>query len=289
MRGGYVAGAFFSLKKNFPSLWGQVTDFTASSASTGGIFYELSLGKNNPGEKLWTEDFADKKLINIANLIKGKKVYDIDYLVDVIFKKNNPCNISEISESNYGFYFPLINADTKRTTIFHNQKNFVSKKYDTKKISPELVYEYIRASTAIPILYDKTINIEGVNYIDAAIRIPYFLDCDIFKDHKKIVILSQRKISLFIKIYYKVIGIIFSYFGSLDKSFYLEIGQKYKKYKEFEDYLNSKGGQDTMFIYPSHKLPSILNNSKKALTKNYKIGTSDVLKKKNEIEEFLKN
>jgi len=136
-------------------------------------------------------------------------------------------------------------------------------------------------------LFDKTVSINNKNYIDAAIRIPYLIDKKIFRNHKKIIILSQRKISLSIIIYYRIIGFLFSFLGNLDKSFYKEIANKYKRYKEFEDFISDKKDKNIFFIYPSKKLGGIFDNSEKTLLRNYQQGENDVMSLKTTINAFL--
>lgn len=297
IRGGYVAGAFFALKERHPDIWKYVTDFTASSASIGGIFYEMAYGDENPGKRFWTKEFSDPNLVNLWNFFQpGKKMYDIDYLVDVIFKEKNPCDISSIPSSPFGFYFPLIDYDSGRTVIFNNRFEDLSGKnplYDFRLINPDLVYDYIRAATAAPILFDKTIELEGVRYIDAGIRVPFFVGDGIFDSHKKIVLTTKGELTFSNRLYYKFFGGLYANFGplvgaNLHKRYYREIADKPNRYKDYENYLAGLGSKsDVLYIHPSKKLGSRFDNSEETLTSNFMVGESDVVDSYDRIRDFI--
>jgi predicted patatin/cPLA2 family phospholipase len=297
IRGGYIAGAFFALKEQNPLIWKYVTDFTASSASIGGIFYEMAYENDNPGKRLWTRDFADPKLINFWNFFrKGKKMYDIDYLVDVIFQKNNPCDISKIGQSKHGYYFPLIDYDSGRTVIFNNRFEDLSGKHpscDFRLIKPELVYDYIRAATAAPILFDKTISIEGRNYIDAGIRVPFFVGDGIFDGYKKIVITTKGRLTKSNRMYYQFFGGLYAKYGhilgaNLKRQYYEEIADKPNRYRDYEAYLAGMGSaSDVFYIHPSQKLGGRFDNSVETLERNFSIGESDMTASREKLNEFI--
>lgn len=296
IRGGYIAGAFFALKKHCPEIWDTVTDFTAVSASIGGIFYEMAYGDDNPGYHLWTEAFSDSNLINFSNIFNGKRMYDIDYLVDVIFKEKNPCNIEKIGDSPYGYYFPLIDYDTGKTVIFNNRFEKIgdpNSPYDYRLINPELVYQYIRAATAAPILFDKTVTLEGRRYIDAGIRVPFLVDDELFKNHRKIVITAKGRLTFSNRLYYKTVGNLYSKFGkllgaNLDPKYYREIANKPSKYKDYESFLDGMGSEsDVFYIHPQQKLGGRFDNSKETLIRNFEIGEEDLISSKEKLNKFV--
>ena len=297
IRGGYIAGAFFALKDQHPDIWSYVTDFTASSASIGGIFYEMAYGDENPGKRLWTKDFADPHLINLWNFFRsGKKMYDIDYLVDVIFQEKNPCDISKIGSSPYGYYFPLIDYDSGRTVIFNNRFEDLSGKdpeYDFRLIKPELVYDYIRAATAAPILFDKTIELEGRQYIDAGIRVPFFVGDRLFDGYKKIVITTKGRLTRSNRLYYQFFGGLYAKLGpllgaNLKRQYYEEIADKPNRYSDYESYLAGMGSKsDVFYIHPSQKLGGRFDNSEETLAKNFSIGEQDMSASRERLRNFI--
>lgn len=297
IRGGYVAGAFFALKEQHPDIWQYVTDFTACSASIGGIFYEMAYGERNPGKRFWTKDFADPKLIDFWNFFrKGKKMYDIDYLVDEIFVKNNPCDISNIKSSKYGYYFPLIDYDSGRTVIFNNRFEGYSVKdptCDFRLINPDLVYNYIRAATAAPILFDMTVELEGRRYIDAGIRVPFYVGNGIFDGYKKIVLTTKGHLTRSNRLYYRFFGGLYANFGrvlgaNLKPEYYREIADKPNRYKDYENYLLGLGSRsDVLYIHPSRKLGGRFDNSEATLASNFAIGESDIGLARERIKQFI--
>ena len=294
IRGGYVAGVFFALKKYCPKIWNLVTDFTASSSSVGGLFYEEGFKDENPGKKLWTQDFADPNFINLSNFFKGGKVYDIDYLVDTIFKKNNPCDISLIHKSKYGYYFPLIDYDSGNTVIFNNRgltKKQTGVEYSL--IEPKQIYEYIRAATAVPILYDSTVQIGKRRFIDAGIRMPYFINEHLFKNHKKIIISTNNPFKSSDGLACRFSGDLFQYLGPLvgahlKSGYYEEIAKKSEKFQELKDSINyTKKSQNTFYVYPKEKLGGIFDNSEETLKKNFEQGEKDLIEQIEQLEKFI--
>lgn len=285
IRGGYIAWWFLALKE-YPSIWNEISDFTATSASVGGLFYEFCFGNLNPGKKLWTEDFSDPRLINLTNLFwSNKSVYDIDYLIDVIFKERNPCNITNILHTHQWYYFPLINYDNGKTTVFNNKIEYDDWDIEFRLLDTKKLYLYIKAAIAAPILYDKVIIINGTRYIDAGIRHPIFINEKIFWDHKKIIISSKQPTTFQEILSYKIIALLYGHFGNLEKKYYQEMSEKYKIYK---NHMYNKKSKNTFFIYPSKKLGSHFDNRKSTLVKNFELGRKDVLVLIDSIIAFMK-
>jgi predicted patatin/cPLA2 family phospholipase len=48
---------------------------------------------------------------------------DIDYLIDIVFKKQDPLNVSNIYNSNIQFFVPATNSKTGEIKYFNNKDN----------------------------------------------------------------------------------------------------------------------------------------------------------------------
>jgi len=84
---------------------------------------------------------------------KRKKIMDIDYLVDDVFKKQNPFDFKALARSKTKFFLA--------TTRVIDGKTVYMKLPKTKAI-----YERMRAAKAVPVIYGKEVRIGKTNYID---------------------------------------------------------------------------------------------------------------------------
>ncbi len=296
IRGGYVAGVFFGLKEYLPELWPKVKVLTASSASIGGVLYEIAYGKDNPGKRLWTEDFTDSNLIKLSNLFKGHPPYDIDYLVDTIFTRNNPLTLPPCSEWPYDVYFPLIESKTGATLIFNNrfQRPYnITTNTEYILINPAYRYELIRAACAALVLYDKPVNVGGRWCIDAGFRHPFiYPDSAIQTTHALIISTEKFKTRLnflilnLIKNLYQL-GIKKPH-PEINKELYNELGSDFYFYQRFLHQLDyPQHRQQIYYLYPHHKLGGIFDNSKQILAHNFRVGHNDARDQQHALRAFL--
>ncbi len=257
IRGGYVAGVFYGLKEHLPALWDYVKVTTASSASVGGVLYEVALGARNPGQHLWTEAFADPNLIRLSNLFKGKPIYDIDYLVDTIFTQNNPCILPSLSTWPYEVFFPLIDSHSGATVVFNTR---IALPYNPATnteyvlVQEANLYQYIRAACAALILYNQPVAIDGRSFIDAGFRFPFYLNDPHIKTSHTIILSTTRQRSWFT--YWALRGFRTAYLLMtqtcklpIKRALYAELGNDYLAYQDFFQKQNKPGQPKTYYLY----------------------------------------
>src|SRR5687768_16879527 len=87
-----------------------------SSGSAGTLAYFVA-GQFNSIANIWCELLATKKFINIKRL---HRIIDIDYLIDEVFKKQDPLNIEAIKKSSIIFNIAVTDA-LKRVKYFSNE------------------------------------------------------------------------------------------------------------------------------------------------------------------------
>jgi len=144
----YSAGAIISLA--------QIHGFTspdiviAGSGSAGTAAYYIS-GQYDGIKRIWTELLSTK---NFISFLRASKMINIDYLIDIIFKRLEPLKIESVKESPVVFYIPTINIDTGKIEYFSNRD-----KYD--------LFEVMRAAKAMPIVYNKHVSIGNNKYCDS--------------------------------------------------------------------------------------------------------------------------
>jgi predicted patatin/cPLA2 family phospholipase len=150
MRGVYGAGVVTGLEK---AGFHDVFDLTAGvSAGAADIAYFLA-GQAEYGTPIYYEQLANKTFINFARL---NKIMDIDY-VDHICRFVKPLDQERIRQSRSAFYIGVTNARTGKGEMI-----------DAKTEGVDIV-DLMRASAAVPIVYNKSVSVNGVEYCDGQI------------------------------------------------------------------------------------------------------------------------
>lgn len=80
---------------------------------------------------------------------------DIDYLIDVVFKKQAPLYVKKVYDSPIRYYIAATNAHSGKVEYF-SQKDGIN------------IFELMRASKAIPFFYGKSVGINGSAYHDGS-------------------------------------------------------------------------------------------------------------------------
>ncbi|MEK7601202.1 MAG: patatin-like phospholipase family protein [Patescibacteria group bacterium] len=305
LQAGFATGALAALNDKIPGFsLRNVDTLVASSASVGNMFWYFSGRENHIGRKMWTEELTSEKFIlrnPMWRLLCGKPVLDVDYLVDVIFKQNNPLHIERIQQATEKLYFPVFNCDSGEIEFFSNHavpgEYFIrgNKKILIRQIpNDKSVYEVIRAAKAIPFLYDKKVHIDGIRYIDGGIREPFTLDIPAIKNARKILIVSQRHGTLAEVFSFIAIGTLFfldcvirrkdTFERSVAKDIFKKAFLNRRLMKEVR-MLQRKG--ELLLIEPEVTLGGTFDNSSQTMRSNYEIGEEHVLKRRDEILSFV--
>jgi len=181
LQGSFITGALSQLQALNARQFDHITDIFATSASMPSMLYFLSHHKNHKGKHIWTQEIPNSNFLSFKSfkcLFSGKPIYDIDHLVDVIFKQRNPLNIERIKNTHHHFAFPILNIDTGELEIFSNLPKRAKIFFPTTTVrnwQDYDLYELIRATCAIPILYDRPVTLGQNRYCDAGISHPFLV------------------------------------------------------------------------------------------------------------------
>ena len=104
---------------------------------------------------VYLDDISNK---NFVDFFRIKKVVDIDFLVDQVLKKHKALNVQKVISSSSTLHIVLTDYLTSEEVILTNK----DKNLD--------LMEAIRATAAMPILYNKVVPINGRGYIDGGLR-----------------------------------------------------------------------------------------------------------------------
>lgn len=300
LRAGFIAGALSELIKKFPKEIAEAETIAATSASVGCVFYFLSHHEHHPARALWTKalaapEFSPGKWWNAV--FGGKPLYDIDYMVDHIIRCCYPLNVDNIKNTHYSIYFPVLNYETMQVEYFTNRPEipFVRKTgavplHDIRTHDP---YELIRASNAVPMLYDKVVRIDGQDFLDAGQIEPYALDIPT-AGGKKILIATRYKSSWKESLNYFIGGYLWAYVLplvrklGLKKEIYLGVARKPQRYAALGravDRLRRSG--EIFVIVPSEHLHGRLHNDEVSLLWNFESGERWVQRNVKKLRRFL--
>lgn len=300
VRGGFIAGAMVRLLEEYPDYLANLSEITASSASVGSALYFLSDLKDNPGREIWIDALSSKNFIDydkFSRFLDDKPIYDIEYMARKVFEKDHPLNIENIVSSSTKLYFPIYNVDEGTIELFTNQpsENLPhDDNYIVRSIENKDIYEVIMAANAAPFVYDNTVNIGGVAYIDAAAWMPLVFNTPTNKCTKRIVIVTKSDSSLKRRLNYMFLGFIFPFILKLFRSqmlplnAYFQYGRKPWVIDKIDRVLEKFSQKnDLIVVRPRAKLGSQTDNSKETLQSNFEHGYDLIGEMKPEFDIFF--
>ncbi len=150
MRCAYGAGVLSALGENFDVKEPSVG--IASSGSAGSFSYYLS-EQYSQLRKAWEGLLCRKEVINPFRLWK---IFDIDYLIDEIFKKEERLDLEKLNSKRTRFFISATNAKTGQLEYFLVNNNGAD------------IFELMRASKSMPIFsgYGKRVRLDKGEYLD---------------------------------------------------------------------------------------------------------------------------
>jgi predicted patatin/cPLA2 family phospholipase len=227
----------------------------ASSGSVGSASYYVA-GQYDSVTNIWAKHLSTNKFINLARFWR---VIDIDYLIDSVFKKIEPLDEKLIYTSKIDYLVPVTNADSGEVRYFTNKDG-------------SDIFEVMRATKAMPVLFNKKVAINGKRYCDtqlassAYFNIPKALELG--ATHI-IIVANNEKTSTLYDLGYKI------WVKSKNKVF----RDNYKRLGVLNKKLNGVNGVEILYITPSQALPAkILDNNQVHLRETIDLGYQDCLK-----------
>lgn len=144
MRCAYSAGALEALVTEY----GLTEPYAlgAESGSAGNAFYYLAR-QYTVSRHMWTERLTNPRFIT------SRRSIDIDFLIDKIFREDEPLDTKTLARTRTKFFVPVADATTGETTFVTNESYFD-------------YYETLRAAKALPIVYGKQVRLGLKRYID---------------------------------------------------------------------------------------------------------------------------
>jgi len=154
MRGVLSAGSLLAIDLlGFRSCFDEIY---ATSAGAVNAAYFLS-GQGELGITVYFDDISNKKFFNP---LRFTKIVDVDYVYDHIVPIVKPLNEINIKNSHTNLYMSVTNVNNGENELI-NTKSF-----------SEPIAKVLKASNALPILYNRTVTLNGEQYIDGGASNP---------------------------------------------------------------------------------------------------------------------
>ncbi len=149
MRCGYAGGVLVAL--------GKELNFTSPEIVIGGSGGASSLLYYLTQQYEAIETVAVDLLSSpqFISLLRIRKIVDVDYLIDVIYKEQMPLDLARLSLIKSVYYILVKNAENGDIRYFSNTDE-------------EDIYEILRATTAAPTVYRKKIALGNARYVDGS-------------------------------------------------------------------------------------------------------------------------
>ncbi|MFH1409146.1 MAG: patatin-like phospholipase family protein [Nanoarchaeota archaeon] len=176
MRGAYGGGVVTALT----DLGLKTVDHaTGSSAGIANLAWYVA-GLAHPGVRVWTEVTTTPTFLSLTNVFHHIPYFNIDYLVDNIMKTHPVLGIPrrKLIHSKINFRIPVADTETGKAKYFSNKS-----RHD--------IFEIFRAAFAIPVVYNKVVQIGKKSYFDGAYADPLPLDISGVKESRKIIVLNS--------------------------------------------------------------------------------------------------
>ncbi|MFQ5902599.1 MAG: patatin family protein [Candidatus Binatia bacterium] len=175
MRGIISAGVVVGLERL--GLNQAFDEVYAESAGALNACYFLA-GHASFGARIYFEDICNMKFINPIRLTR---IVDVDFAVDHVVVNVKPLKVNCVLSSESDFYVSLTDAvDGSRMVV------------NVRKTSTTRLLRILKATAALPILYNRAIEIEGRSFVDGGIADPIPIKSAIMNGCTHILVIVTR-------------------------------------------------------------------------------------------------
>lgn len=124
----------------------------ASAGAINGTYFVA--GQASEAVRVYTDMPNSRQFIKFTRVTK---ILDVDFLVDVVLKEVYPLHLDQYWGSRTEMRTILTDASTAQEFIATNRMRDID------------VYELLRATAALPLLYHKRVTIRGTEYVDGGV------------------------------------------------------------------------------------------------------------------------
>ncbi len=178
MRGVYSSSAMVPLAEyGFSDTFEHVI-----GSSAGALNGTYMMGWGLGSYKFYTNELTNT---NFVNLLRKDKKVDVDFAIDTVLKSHHPLDIKRLQQAHTKLHVVLTDARTGKQTVISDHHQFVQ------------IYEELRATAALPLLYDHPVTINGREYIDGAVANSLPIDVALDLGCTDIVFVATQQLSTY--------------------------------------------------------------------------------------------
>lgn len=146
----YAVGVVLALveKYNFT----QPYMIVSGSGSTSTFAYYVA-GQYRSIKNIWENLLSTDKFVSFK---RPNRILDIDYLIDEVFKKQDPLDVKKVKSSPIKFFISATSLKTGQLEYFSNREE-------------KDIFELLRASSAVPLAFNKRVKIGEDYYVDGCL------------------------------------------------------------------------------------------------------------------------
>lgn len=137
----YQVGVLQALREKFA----VAPDIIVGSSGSAGTVAYFATEQFETIKHIWLDLLSTNKFISLWRIWK---IMDIDYLIDVIFKKEALLDVLKLTKTKAKYFIAATNSETGRVRWFTNG-------------AEQYIFEILRASKAMPVAYNKRVGIGG--------------------------------------------------------------------------------------------------------------------------------
>jgi predicted patatin/cPLA2 family phospholipase len=173
LRGAFVAGALAELEGS-PNL--RFSHIFATSAAAASAAY-LIAGQIDRALAIWRDRTHGAQLISPRHLLRGRGLMDIEGLVEV-FQGELALDARELSRSATALYVAVTNCNTGAADhVAATQSN---------------LFQLLKATMALPVVYGRVVQVEGVPYIDGGIADAIPIGAALALEPTRLIVVTTR-------------------------------------------------------------------------------------------------
>jgi predicted patatin/cPLA2 family phospholipase len=173
LRGAFVAGALSELAR-CESL--RFSDIFATSAAAASAAYMVA-GQIDRALQIWRDRTHGAQLVSPRHLLRGRGLMDIDGLVE-IFQGDLALDAERVALSDTTLRIAVTNCATGAA--------------DHVAATRSNVYELLKATMALPVVYGRVVPVDGVPYIDGGIADAIPLEAALALSPARIIVVTTR-------------------------------------------------------------------------------------------------
>ena len=150
MRGAFLVGAMEPVRR----LLGE-NYFDAIFATSVGVFVQAAFAARQQEmmEHTWREYIPGNRVVNFLNPLRGKPLFDLDYLLGLMQSDQSRLDLPALQNSQPKLFSFITDHESREPRLM-----------DLKQ-GP--IWEIMRATCAIPFFYPKKVMLEGKRYVDS--------------------------------------------------------------------------------------------------------------------------